>query len=152
MEEASYLAKMCSEVFLIHRRDVFKASNIMLERAKKNPKIKFMVPYDVEKPLSDNTGLTGVLLKNSDTGKTEELKVDGLFMAIGHTPNSKIFRDFVDTDANGYIKTIEFAKTKTPGVFSAGDISDSIFRQAVTAAGMGCQAAIQALKYAEEQE
>lgn len=152
MEEATYLAKMCSEVLLIHRRDVFKASNIMLERAKKNPKIKFMVPYSVERPLANANGLTGIVLKHEETGKTEEVQVDGLFMAIGHTPNSSIFKDYVDTDANGYILTTEFTKTKTPGVFAAGDISDSVFRQAITAAGMGCQAAILALRYAEEHE
>ncbi len=152
MEEATYLAKMCSEVLLIHRRDVFKASSIMLERAKKNPKIKFMVPYGIERPVSDATGLTGVILKHVETGKIEEIKLDGLFMAIGHTPNSSLFKGFVDTDENGYIITTHHRETKTPGVFSAGDISDSEFRQAITAAGMGCQAAIQALRFSQEQD
>ena len=143
---------MCSEVLLIHRRDVFKASNIMFERAKKNPKIKFMVPYGIERPVHDASGLTGIIVKHVETGKIEEIKLDGLFMAIGHTPNSGIFRDFVDTDENGYIITTHHRQTKTPGVFSAGDISDSEFRQAITAAGMGCQAAIQALRFSEEQD
>jgi thioredoxin reductase (NADPH) len=150
MEEANYLAGMCKEVFLIHRRDVFKASNIMLERAKKNPKIKFMLPYEVEDTIADQSGLTGLKLKHAETGKTSELKVDGLFMAIGHTPNSGIFKQFVDTDHHGYVKVTEFTKTKTPGVFAAGDISDSVFRQAITAAGMGCQAAMQAIRYIQE--
>lgn len=152
MEEASYLSKMCAEVLLIHRRDSFKASKIMLERVKKNPKIKIMVPYGIERPVANDQGLTGIIVKHSETDKTEEIKVDGLFMAIGHTPNSSLFKNFVDTDSHGYILTTEHAKTRTPGVFSAGDISDSVFRQAITAAGMGCQAAILALKFAEEHE
>jgi len=152
MEEASYLAKLCSEVLLIHRRDQFRASPIMLERARKNPKIKFMVPYGVEEPLANHQGLTGVRLKNLETGVEHEEPVDGLFMAIGHKPNSDVFLPFVDVDPTGYIKVSEFTKTKVAGVFAAGDISDSVFRQAITAAGMGCQAAMQAQKYLEEQE
>jgi thioredoxin reductase (NADPH) len=150
MEESNYLAKLCSEVILIHRRPVFKASNIMLERAKRNPKIKMMVPYETLEPLADASGLKGVKLKNADTGKIEELAVDGLFMAIGHTPNSSVFKGFVDLDENGYVKVTDFTKTKTPGVFAAGDIADHVFRQAITAAGMGCQAGMQAIKYIEE--
>lgn len=150
MEEANYLAKLASEVYLIHRRDVFKASNIMLERAKKNPKIKFMVPYGIVEPIADASGLTAVRLKNTETGKVEDLPVDGLFMAIGHTPNSKVFKDYVETDENGYVLVTEGTKTKTPGVFAAGDIADHVFRQAITAAGMGCQAGMQAIRYIEE--
>jgi len=150
MEEANYLAKLASVVYLIHRRDVFRASNIMLDRAKNNPKIKFMVPYEPVEPLFNEQGVTGVRLKNATTGKTEDIQVDALFMAIGHTPNSGVFKGFVDTDANGYVKVTEATKTKTPGVFAAGDIADSVFRQAVTAAGMGCQAGMQAIRYLEE--
>lgn len=150
MEEASYLAKLCSEVFLIHRRDVFKASNIMLERAKANPKIKFLVPYGVKEPLANEQGVTGVRIENLETGEIKDLKVDALFMAIGHTPNSAPFKNYVDTDANGYIKVTEHAKTRTPGVFAAGDIADPTFRQAITAAGMGCQAAMLAIRFLEE--
>ncbi len=150
MEEATYLSKLCSEVILVHRRDVWRASNIMLERARANPKIKFMLPFEPVGMLSDNTGLTGLTLKNSETGKTQDLKVDGFFMAIGHRPNSEVFKDFVDMDAHGYIKIKEFTKTRTPGIFAAGDIADSVFRQAVTAAGMGCQAAMQAIRYLED--
>ncbi len=151
MEEANYLAKLCSEVFLLHRRPVFKASSIMLERAKKNPRIKFMVPYGIEDTVAAEHGLTAIVIKNLDTGKTEQLKVDGLFMAIGHTPNSAVFKQYVDTDPAGYVLA-DHTRTKTPGIFAAGDISDSTFRQAVTAAGMGCQAAILALRYLEEHE
>jgi thioredoxin reductase (NADPH) len=152
MEESNYLAKLCSEVVLIHRRDYFKASKIMVERAQKNPKIKFMVPYETERPLFDANGVNGLVLKHAETGKVEELKVDGVFMAIGHQPNSKPFAKYLDLDSHSYIKVHDFTKTKVPGVFAAGDIADPHFRQAVTAAGMGCQAAIQAQRYLEEIE
>src|SRR5262249_16644186 len=139
------------EVLLIHRRPVFKASNIMLERAKKNPKIKFMVPYATTELKHDATGLKGIVVENLETKKKETIEIEGFFMAIGHTPNSKIFAPYVDMDAAGYIK-VENTKTKTPGVYAAGDISDPTFRQAVTAAGMGCQAAILAIRYLEEHD
>ena len=149
MEEATYLANLCSEVILIHRRDVYRASPIMLEKAKKNEKITFKVPYDTLETLSDETGLTGVRVKNKETGVIEDIALDGMFYAIGHNPNSEVFRDFVDVDEHGYIVVSDFTKTKTPGVFAAGDIADPNFKQAITAAGMGCQAAIQAQHYVE---
>lgn len=149
MEEASYLAKLCSEVTLIHRRDVFRASPIMLDRARQNPKIKFKVPFTMSSLLSNETGVIGAVLENTETGAKEELHVDGIFYAIGHNPNSGVFLPYVDTDENGYIKVTNFTHTRTPGVFAAGDISDPFFRQAITAAGMGCQAAIQAQHYLE---
>jgi thioredoxin reductase (NADPH) len=149
MEEANYLSKLCSEVILVHRRDVFKASPIMLDRARKNPKITFKVPFTISSLQSDNSGLTGVVLENTETGAKEEMKLDGLFYAIGHTPNSSVFLPFVDIDDHGYIKVTNYTKTKTPGVFAAGDIADPHFKQAITAAGMGCQAAIQAQHYLE---
>lgn len=149
MEEAMYLSKLCSEVTLVHRRDVWKASPIMLERAKANPKIKFKVPFTMTSFLSNETGITGAVLTNTENGTTEEIHVDGIFYAIGHTPNSGVFKPFVDVDENDYVKVKEFTKTKTPGVFAAGDIADPNFRQAITAAGMGCQAAIQAQHYLE---
>jgi len=152
MEEANYLAKLCSEVILIHRRPQFKASKIMLERAQKNPKIKFLVPYGVECALEGPTGVNGIRVKNLDTGKEEDIALDGLFMAIGHSPNSKPFAKFMDLDDHGYVKIHDFTRTKVPGVFAAGDIADPHFRQAITAAGMGCQAAIQAQRYLEELE
>ena len=150
MEESLYLANLCEEVLLLHRRPVFRASKIMLERAQKHPKIKMMVPFTISETQADASGLTGVIAKNTETGETEALDVHGLFYAIGHTPNSKTFLPWVDTDDHGYIRVENATATKTPGVFAAGDIADPTFKQAVTAAGMGCQAAIQAARYLEE--
>lgn len=150
MEEASYLAKLCKQVYLIHRRDVFRASNIMLERAKKIENIKFLVPYNTEELLFDQTGLTGIRVKHLETNVEEDIKLHGYFMAIGHHPNSDVFKEFLDTDEHGYIKTTVHTATAKPGVFAAGDISDPTFKQAITAAGMGCQSALQAIKYLEE--
>jgi thioredoxin reductase (NADPH) len=149
MEEANYLSKLCSEVILVHRREVFKASPIMLDRARKNPKITFKLPFTISSLRSDASGLTGVVLENTETGAKEDMTIDGLFYAIGHTPNSAVFQPFVDVDDHGYIKVTDHTKTKTPGVFAAGDIADPHFKQAITAAGMGCQAAIQAQHYLE---
>ena len=151
MEEALYLANLCKEVVLIHRRDYFRASKIMLERAQAHQNITFKVPYNVEKLVSDQAGLTSVTLRRSDSGAEETLELDGLFYGIGHTPNSALFQPFVDVDDHGYIKVTNYTHTKTPGVFAAGDIADPNFKQAITAAGMGCQAAMQAAKYIEEQ-
>jgi thioredoxin reductase (NADPH) len=150
MEEASYLATLCRKVYLIHRRDGFRASQIMLERARNNPKIEFKIPYGVTAPMSDKSGLTGIKLQNLATHATEELVVDGLFYAIGHKPNSEVFLPYVDLDEQGYIRVHDFTKTKTAGVFAAGDIADPKFKQAITAAGMGCQAAIQAQHYLQD--
>lgn len=149
MEEANYLAKLCSEVYLIHRRPVFRASNIMLKRAQENPRIKFMVPFQVVDSKHNEHGLTAAVLKHEETGKLQDLPVDGLFMAIGHTPNSKPFHGALATDENGYLLVHDFTKTKVPGVFAAGDIADHTFRQAITAAGMGCQAGMQAIRFIE---
>lgn len=152
MEEATYLANLCSEVILCHRRDGFKASQIMIDRAKKHPKIKMMIPYQAQELLSNEHGVTGVKLKNAETGETEDVELDGLFYAIGHKPNSDLFTDYVDTDDHGYINVSDFVKTKAAGVFAAGDIADPNFKQAITAAGMGCQAAISAARYIEEND
>lgn len=151
MEEAIYLANLCKKVTLIHRRDVFKASKIMLERAQKHPNIEFKVPYTVVETLSDKMGLTGVKLKNLATEEVSEMNIDGLFYAIGHTPNSELFNDYVKTDKHGYISVTDGTKTNVPGVFAAGDIADPVFKQAITAAGLGCQAAILASRFLEEQ-
>lgn len=150
MEEALYLSKLCREVVLVHRRSEFRASAIMLERTKKSKNITLKLPFTVKKLLHDKTGLTGAVLENTHNGDTQDVACDGLFYAIGHKPNSEIFSPYVETDKNGYILVNQFTKTKTPGVFAAGDIADPHFRQAVTAAGMGCQAGIQATKYIEE--
>ena len=147
MEESNYLAKLCKEVILIHRRPEFRASKIMQDRTRNNPVIKMRTPFTISETQSGPQGLTGVVLKNIATGKTETIEIDGLFYAIGHRPNSKVFAEYVDLDSNGYIKVKNFTETKTPGIFAAGDIADPLFRQAVTAAGMGCQAAIQAQHY-----
>ncbi len=152
MEEANYLSKLCSQVYLIHRRSEFRASQIMVDRTKNNPKIKIMTPWTVEKTVANDSGLTGIIIKNLETGDSTELKVDGLFMAIGHKPNSDLFLPWVDVDSHGYIKTTVHTATKTPGLFAAGDIADPTFKQAITAAGMGCQSAIQAQKFLEEHE
>jgi thioredoxin reductase (NADPH) len=151
MEEATYLANICEEVVLVHRRDHFRASKIMVDRAKNHPKIKFKVPYNIEKCIEGPQGVEGVVLVHAETGEKEEYHAPGVFMAIGHKPNSDVFSDFVDTDEHGYIKTTDFTATNVPGVFSAGDISDSVFRQAITAAGLGCQAAIQAGRFLESE-
>lgn len=150
MEEALYLSNLASEVLVVHRRDEFRASQIMGDRVRENPKIRLALSCLVVDTISDEAGLTGVKIKDLKTGEIREHRTDGLFMAIGHKPNSDIFKDFVDLDATGYIKVHEFTKTRTPGVFAAGDISDPTFRQAVTAAGMGCQAAIWAQRYLDE--
>ncbi len=149
MEEALYLANLCKEVILVHRRSSFRASQIMLERAKNHPNITFKLPFTVTEPLFDASGLTGLVLENQENKNKENLNVDGLFYGIGHTPNSMLVKDLVNTDEQGYIQTENFTATKTPGLFAAGDVADHTFRQAITAAGMGCQAAMQATKYIE---
>ncbi len=152
MEESLYLSKLASEVILVHRRPDFRASKIMAERVKNSSTISLKIPYEVVDFVSDAKGFTGAILKNTQTQQLEEVKADGFFYAIGHTPNSKLFKDFLDMDDQGYLKIHDFMKTKIPGVFVAGDIADKTFRQAITAAGMGCQAAMQAIRYLEEQE
>ena len=147
MEEATYLSKICSEVVLVHRRQQFRASPIMLERARANAKIKILTPYQVTQLHGDQQGLNAITLVNNDSGASERLVIDGLFFAIGHDPNSKVFSPYIDTDDHGYIKVHHYTKTNVDGVFAAGDIADSVFRQAVTAAALGCQAAIQAQQY-----
>ena len=148
MEEATYLTKFASKVNVIHRRDELRASKIMQERALKNPKIDFIfdtVVTDVLDP-SKNT-VTGLKLENVKTGKSSLFKVGGLFIAIGHDPNSEIFKGKLDMDKEGYIKVHSSTKTNIPGVFAAGDVVDHVYRQAVTAAGMGCMAAIDAERF-----
>ena len=149
MEESLYLSKICSEVLLVHRRDQFRASPIMLERARKNDKIKFITPYQAVEFQADNSGLTGVKIEHQVSHKTETIKLDGMFMAIGHIPNSAVFAPYVHTDEHGYIEVSDYTRTNIPAVFAAGDIADPHFKQAVTAAGMGCQAALQAQRHIE---
>jgi len=150
MEEANFLTRFGSEVTLVHRRDQFRASKIMLERARSNPKVKFLVNtivqdvYDAEK-----NHVTGVRLRDIVTGKDWDQAVDGFFVAIGHVPNTKPFVGQLDLDEDGYILSKGGARTNIPGVFHAGDVQDRTYRQAITAAGAGCMAAIEAERFLE---
>ena len=154
MEEATFLTKFASKVAVVHRRDKLRASKIMQERAEKNPKISFVWDTAVEDVYGDPKagGVTGVKFKNLKTGKTADFKCDGLFIAIGHEPNSKLFVGQLDLDPTGYILTHDGSKTNIPGVFACGDVQDHVYRQAITAAGSGCMAAIDAERYLENQE
>jgi thioredoxin reductase (NADPH) len=150
MEEANFLTRFASEVTLVHRRDQFRASKIMLDRARANPKIKF-VPSTVVEDVYDvaNHRVTGVRLRNTASGTVWEQEVEGFFVAIGHIPNTKAFAGQIELDQDGYIISNGGARTNIPGVFHAGDVQDRIYRQAVTAAGMGCMAAIEAERFLE---
>jgi len=150
MEEAVYLTNHASKVYVIHRRDTLRASKIMQERAFRNPKIAFVWNATVEK-IHDPTQqrVTGLTLRNTKTAERSELAVQGLFVAIGHKPNTDLFVGQLDLDENGYIKTSHDVRTSRYGVFAAGDVQDHEYRQAVTAAGSGCMAAIQAERLLE---
>jgi thioredoxin reductase (NADPH) len=150
MEEALVLSKFAGEVVLIHRRDEFRASKIMLDRARKNPRITFITDTVVEDVLGEES-VEGIRIKNLETGAESELEVDGFFAAIGHAPATALFKGQVAMDDGGYITQREHTMTSVPGVFAAGDVSDKRYRQAVTAAGDGCRAAIDAERWLEEQ-
>src|SRR5215207_5217399 len=150
MEEAGVLAKFADEVVLIHRRDEFRASKIMLERARKNPKITFVTDTVIEEILGDDS-VEGVRTKNTKTGEEQTIEVSGFFAAIGHSPATDLFEGQVEMDEGGYVLQKENTMTSVPGVFAAGDVSDTRYRQAVTAAGDGCQAAIDSERWLEEQ-
>lgn len=156
MEEATYLTKMCRKVTIIHRREEFRSSKIMLERARHNPKIEWAVPYAVEEVLADDKDqVRGVRLRHMKTGEIKEIAAQGFFLGIGHEPNTSLFVGQLKLDADGYIVagaeagqgTKAATATSVPGVFAAGDVADHIYRQAVTAAGTGCQAAIDAERF-----
>jgi len=152
MEEAIFLTKFASSVSIVHRRDEFRASKIMQERALNNPKIDVIWNSTIESMVGDpqNGGLTGVVLKDTLSGETSELECDGVFIAIGHTPNSDLFRGKLDLDEKGYILTgADNTHTSVDGVFASGDIQDTVYRQAVTAAGSGCMAALDAEHFLE---
>ncbi len=150
MEESNFLSRYASEVFLIHRRNEFRASKIMIDRAKANPKVEFVTPYAVEEILAPQGFVEGVRLRNLETKEAREIALAGVFVAIGHDPNTTIFKGKLEMDANGYLLAQHGSLTKVPGVFIAGDVQDHRYRQAVTAAGSGCMAAIDAEKFLEE--
>jgi thioredoxin reductase (NADPH) len=150
MEEANFLSRYASRVYLIHRRNEFRASKIMIDRARANEKVEFVTPYVVEEILAPEKVVTGVRLRNTKTAETKQIDLHGVFVAIGHDPNSTAFRGKLDTDENGYILAKHGSLTNIPGVFVAGDVQDHRYRQAVTAAGSGCMAALDAEKFLEE--
>jgi thioredoxin reductase (NADPH) len=152
MEEATFLAKFASKVILVHRRDVFRASQIMTERAKATEKIEFVLDSVVEEVVGDGV-VTGVVVRNVKSGEVTELPADGLFVAIGHDPNTELFKGQLDMDPDsGYLITKgKSTETNVPGVFAAGDVQDSVYRQAVTAAGSGCMAALDSERWLASQ-
>jgi thioredoxin reductase (NADPH) len=150
LEEAIFLTKFASKVTIVHRRDALRASKIMQDKAMANPKIAFRWNAVVDEVKDTDAGhVTGVVLRDTVTGETSVLEVEGLFVAIGHTPNTRLFVDQLEMDANGYLVTRGGTKTNVPGVFACGDVQDHTYRQAITAAGSGCMAAIDAERHLE---
>jgi len=150
MEEAIYLTKFATKVTVVHRRDALRASKIMQDKAFANPKIQFVWDSEIAEVKDVSKGaVDAIVIRNLKTGQLRELPLDGVFIAIGHTPNTSVFKGQVELDANGYIVTTHGTRTSVPGVFAAGDVQDHIYRQAVTAAGTGCMAAIDAEHYLE---
>jgi len=151
MEEALFLTRFATKVTLIHRRETFRASKIMLERAQKHDKIKFL-PNTVVEDVYDaqKQEVTALKLRNIKTGEVYDFPTSALFLGIGHDPNAKMFDGQLDTDADGYLKVHSFVHTRVAGVFAAGDVADRRYRQAITAAGTGCMAALEVEKFLEE--
>jgi thioredoxin reductase (NADPH) len=150
MEEASTLTKYASKVTMIHRRDSFKASEVMQKKVLNNPKIKVLWNTEVTEVKGENV-VESLNLKNNQTGEASELKVDGVFVAIGHRPDSEVFSGQIDRDEKGFVKIVSpHAKTSVTGVFAAGDVMDPYYKQAITSAGSGCAAALEVLKYLED--
>ena len=152
MEEAIFLTRFATKVTLIHRREQFRASKIMLERAQQNPKISFLTDTVVEDVYDIHAReVTGLKLRNLKTNKTWDFPTSALFLGIGHIPNAKMFEGQLETDQDGYLKTTDYVFTKVPGVFASGDVQDRRYRQAITAAGSGCMAALEVEKFLEEE-
>lgn len=151
MEEAQVLIRYASKVTLIHRRDSFRASEAMQKKVLDNPKIKILWNTEVIKVIGEQK-LGKIVVKNNQTNKEEELALDGLFIAIGHKPESDVFKEIVTTDEKGYIVVQSGSKTNVPGIFVSGDVHDYTYKQAVTAAGYGCMAALDCLKYLEDND
>jgi thioredoxin reductase (NADPH) len=150
MEEANFLTKFASEVIIVHRRDELRASKIMQDRAKGNNKISWALNKTPIEVLSDGVKVTGLKVRDNETGKEEVIQTDGIFVAIGHTPNTAFLNGQIDTDETGYINVIPgTTETNIPGVFACGDVQDRKYRQAITAAGTGCMAALDAEQYLE---
>ncbi len=153
MEEATFLTRFAKKVYLLHRRDSFRASKIMQDRALKNPKIEVIWNVEVEEVKGDGKQVTGVTLKNTQNGETRDMNIEGLFIAIGHKPNTDLFKGVLDMNEAGYLVTKPGTTyTNIPGVFAAGDVQDPNYRQAITAAGTGCMAAIDAERWLEVKE
>jgi thioredoxin reductase (NADPH) len=150
MEEANFLTRYASKLYLVHRRNEFRASKIMIDRAKANPKVEFLTPYVVEQIIAPQGHVEGARLRNLQTKESREIAVHGVFVAIGHDPNSTVFKGKLEMDPNGYLIAKHGSLTNVPGVFVAGDVQDHRYRQAVTAAGSGCMAALDAEKFLEE--
>ena len=150
MEESNFLSRYASKVYLIHRRNEFRASKIMIDRAKANEKIEFITPAVVDEIIAKDGSVESVRIRNPESTETREILVHGLFVAIGHDPNTKALKGKLEMDANGYLIAQHGSLTKIPGVFVAGDVQDHRYRQAVTAAGSGCMAAMDAEKFLEE--
>jgi len=151
MEEATFLTRFASKVTLVHRRDVYRASQVMYDRAANHEKIEIKTFRQVKKWLSDDSGLTGAVLEDPRDGSTEEIAVSGAFIAIGHTPITGFLEGQLETDEEGYLIHREHTMTNVPGVFAAGDVVDTRYKQAITAAGLGCQAAIDCERWLEEE-